>query len=112
MPVGFGFSVGDFIAGINLLIETVKSFSETHGAKADHQELGRELISLKNALDGIQALSLNTAQAAQISAVNAAVDSCRSCRWLRAAQQQIQKLRMCACEAMELSGVQKWCVGC
>ena len=77
MPVGFGFSVGDFIAGINLLIEIVKSFSETHGAKADYQELGRELISLKNALDGIQALSLNTAQAAQISAVNAAVDACR-----------------------------------
>ena len=79
MPVGFGFSVGDFIAGINLLIETVKSFSETHGAKADYQELGRELVSLKNTLDSIQTLSLNPAKAAQISAVNTAVDGCHLC---------------------------------
>lgn len=79
MPVGFGFSVGDFIAGINLLIDIVKSFSKSHGAKADYQELGRELVSLKNALESIQALSLNTAQAAQVSAVNTAVDGCHLC---------------------------------
>lgn len=79
MPVAFGFSVGDFITGINLLIDSVKSFSETHGAKADHEELQRELIVLKNTLDGIQALSLDQAQAAQILAVNDAIDACHSC---------------------------------
>lgn len=79
MPVAFGFSVGDFITGINLLIDSVKSFSETHGTKADHEELQRELIVLKNTLDGIQALSLDQAQAAQILAVNDAIDACHSC---------------------------------
>lgn len=79
MPVGFGFSVGDFIAGINLLIDSVKSLDEAHGAKADYQELGRELSSLKNALDGIQTFSPGQAQVAQVTAVNTAVDGCRLC---------------------------------
>ena len=79
MPIGFGFAVGDFIAGINFLIDGIKSFSETHGAKAHHQELGRDLTSLKNALDGIQTLSLSQTQVAQVTAVNTAVDGCRLC---------------------------------
>ena len=77
--VPFGFSIGDFIDGISLLIDGVKSFSETHGAKADHQKLRRDLISLKNTLDGIQTLSLDATQIAQQTAVNAALDDCRSC---------------------------------
>ena len=79
MPVVFGFSVGDFIAGIDLLVDSVKSLDEAHGAKADYQELGRELSSFKNALDGIQALSLGQAQVDQVTAVNTAVDGCRLC---------------------------------
>ena len=78
MPVGFGFSVGDFIAGINLLIDSVKSLDEAHGAKADYQELGRELSSLKNALDGIQTFFPGQ-EVAQVAAVNTAVDGCRLC---------------------------------
>ena len=79
MPVGFGFSVGDFIAGINLLIDSVKSLDEAHGAKADYQELGRELSNLKDAFDGIQRLSLSQAQVAQAKAVDTAVTGCRLC---------------------------------
>ena len=79
MPVAFGFSIGDFVAGINLLIESVKSLDEAHGAQADYQELGRELSSLINALDGIQTLSLSLALVAQVNAVNFAVDGCRLC---------------------------------
>ena len=79
MPVAFGFSIGDVIAGINLLIDSVKSLDSAHGAKADYQELGRELSSLNDALDGIQALSLSQAQLAQVKAVNTAVDGCRIC---------------------------------
>ena len=79
MPVGFGFSVGDFIAGINLLIDSVKSLDEAHGAKADYQELGRELSNLKDAFDSIQSLSLSQAQVAQVKVINTAVDGCRLC---------------------------------
>lgn len=74
-----GFCVGDFIAGINFLIDSVKIFSETHGTKADHQALQRELTIFKIALDGIQPLSLDQAHAAQIVAVNDAIDACRLC---------------------------------
>ena len=79
MPVPFGFSIRDFIAGINLLIEAVKSFNDTHGAQADYRELGRELTGLQNALDGIKAVSINIVQAAQILEIITAVDDCRSC---------------------------------
>ena len=79
MPVAFGFSIGDFIAGINLLIDSVKSLDEAHGAKADYRELGRELSNLKDAFDGIQSLSLSQAQVAQVKAVNTAVAGCRLC---------------------------------
>lgn len=77
--VGFGFSVGDFIAGVNLLIDAVHSLSDTYGARADYKELERELQSLNSGLDGIKALSLNPTQATEIFAVNAAVDKCFAC---------------------------------
>ena len=77
--VAFGFSVGDIIAGVNLLIEAVQSLDATHGAQADYQELGRELQSLSSGLDGIGALSLDSTYEAEILAVNAAVDKCRTC---------------------------------
>ena len=79
MPVAFGFSIGDFIAGINLLIDSVKSLDKAHGAKADYQELARELSSLNDALDGIHTLSLSQAQVSQVKAVSTAVDGCRLC---------------------------------
>lgn len=63
MPVSFGFSVGEIVAGVNqrqtpYSFDSAQSFSETRGAKADYRELQRELISPKNLLDGIQTLSL------------------------------------------------------
>lgn len=77
--VAFGFSVGDFIAGVNLLIDAVYSLSDTYGAQADYKELERELQSLNCGLDGIKALSLSPKQATEISAVTAAVDKCFIC---------------------------------
>ncbi len=79
MPVALGFAVGDFIAGINFLIDAVRSLNDTYGARADYQELGRELSNLTNALNGIQSLSLDPVQTNQIAAVNAAVNECRLC---------------------------------
>ncbi len=77
--VAFGFSVGDLIASVNLLIDVAHSLDNTHGAQADYQELGRELQSLNSGLDGIGALSLDSKYEAEILAVNAAVDKCRTC---------------------------------
>lgn len=77
--VGFGISVGDFIAGINTLIDIVHSLSDTNGAQADYKELGSELQSLKSGLDGIEALSPDLAQTTEFSTLIAAVEKCRAC---------------------------------
>ena len=77
--VAFGFSVGDFIDGVNLLIDAIHSLSDTYGAQADYKELERELHSLNSGLDGIRSLSLEPSLETEISAVNAAVDKCHTC---------------------------------
>ena len=79
MPVPFGFSVGDFIGSVELLIDAVKSVRDTNGARDDYKELFRELKHLKIALECIKTLSLDPAQPVQLSAVGAAVHDCLLC---------------------------------
>ena len=77
--VSFGFSVGDFVAGINLLIDVVQSLNDTNGAQADYEELGRQLKNLRKAFECIEGLSLHATQTVQASAVEAALNDCRLC---------------------------------
>ena len=77
--VGFGISVGDFIAGINTLIDIIHSLRDTKGAQADYKELGSELQSLNSALDGVKALSPDPTQTTELSALNTAVERCQAC---------------------------------
>ena len=77
--VPFGFSVGDFIRGVDLLIDVVHSLSDTHGAQADYKEIESELHSLNNGLDSVRSLTQESSNETEISAVIAAVDKCRAC---------------------------------
>ena len=77
--VPFGFSVGDFIAGINLLIGAIHSLSDTNGAQADYEGLGRQLSNLKNGFECIEGLNLDDTQIAQVSAVATVLSDCRLC---------------------------------
>ena len=77
--VSFGFSVGDFVAGISLIIEAVHSLSDTNGAQADYEELGRQLTNLRKGFECIEGLNLGTTQLAQVSAVETALNDCRLC---------------------------------
>lgn len=77
--VPFGFSVGDFIAGVNLLIDAVHSLSDTNGAQADYEELGRQLKNLRKGFECIEGLHLDGRQSAQASAVGSALNDCRLC---------------------------------
>lgn len=77
--VPFGFSVGDFIAGINLLIDAIHSLSDINGAQADYEGLGRQLSNLKNGFECIEGLVLDDTQKAQVSAVHTALSDCRLC---------------------------------
>jgi hypothetical protein len=79
MPVPFGFSISDFISGINLIIDIVQSLQKTHGAQAGYQELGRELKNLNKGLHCIEDLSLDDVQPTHLSTVNEALKDCRLC---------------------------------
>ena len=75
--IPFGFSVGDCIAGISILIDAVHGLSKTNGAQADYDGLGRQLQNLSNGLGFVEGLSLDTAQ--QTLAVDTALHDCRRC---------------------------------
>ena len=79
LMVPFGFSVGDFIAGINLLIDAIHSLNDTNGAQADYEGLGRQLNNLKSGFECIESLDLDATQIAQVSAVDTALSDCRLC---------------------------------
>src|SRR2546429_7655607 len=72
MAVPFGFSVGDFIAAIRVLKDTIDALGDTKGASADYRELQPELPSLQNGLKAIQGLTLNDSQRNSFAAVEEA----------------------------------------
>jgi hypothetical protein len=75
MAVPFGFSVGDFIAGIKLLKSVFDSLSDAHGAKADYLELRKTLDTLGKALS--EASQFTTPQ--HQAAVKEEVADCKEC---------------------------------
>jgi hypothetical protein len=75
MAVPFGFSAGDFIAGIKLLKSAFDSLSDARGAKADYSELRQTLGALEKALDAAGQFTTLQHQAA----VGDEVANCREC---------------------------------
>ena len=75
MPVPFGFSVGDFVSSIKLLLDGIKSLRDTNGARDDYRELVRELKHLKTGLISVEALYIDSTQPIQCSAAKAVVDN-------------------------------------
>jgi hypothetical protein len=70
--MSFGWSVGDVIAGIDVLIRVFKALDDAKGGKAAYSELARELSSLQNALDGIGKYGLH-------SSMEQALGNCQQC---------------------------------
>lgn len=79
MPTPFKFSVRDFFNRIEFLIDILQNLSDANGARPMYQELARELQILQKSLECFQILCLQSTNPAQLSDVNNAVDSCRSC---------------------------------
>jgi hypothetical protein len=75
MAVPFGFSVGDFIAGIKLLKAAYDSLSDVGGAKADYLDLRKTLSALDKALN--EASQFTTPQ--HQAAVGEEVKDCKEC---------------------------------
>jgi hypothetical protein len=81
MPVGFGFSIGDVISGIQLLHNSIEAVNNVNGSSADYASLIAELESLNTALEAASELTsehlVNREQ--QQKAINSVVKACQKC---------------------------------
>lgn len=73
----FGFSVGDFLSGINLIREIIKALEDSAGSSAEYRELIKGLYSLERALLEVKALNLDESQYAQQIALRQATTQCQ-----------------------------------
>ena len=56
MAAAFGFSVGDFVNGINLVKDVIKALKDSTGSSKEYLELIAELRTLESALLDVKAL--------------------------------------------------------
>jgi hypothetical protein len=73
----FGFSFGDFIAGINPVKDLIIALNDSVGAKAKYRRLIAELINLERALTEVQHLKVGASQASQKIVLEAAALQCQ-----------------------------------
>ena len=76
--VPFGFSFGDFVAGISLLKSLIDALDGTFGAKAEYQGLIAELYCLERALVAIKEIEV-LENSREYDATQQAVRGCREC---------------------------------
>ncbi|EXJ84193.1 hypothetical protein A1O3_04860 [Capronia epimyces CBS 606.96] len=73
----FGFSVGDFIAAIELCAKVGKSLRTVGGASDDYQHVAIELEGLQLALARLQALEPTESNVSQVNAIRGMALACR-----------------------------------
>ncbi|KAL8807266.1 MAG: hypothetical protein Q9182_000771 [Xanthomendoza sp. 2 TL-2023] len=82
MSAGFGFSVGDIVAALKLIKQSVEALQDTKGSTADYQALSHEIDSLRDGLEAIEDLRLHQRggpRSKQNVAVQEAVARCCHC---------------------------------
>jgi hypothetical protein len=77
MSVGFGFSVGDFLAGIQLVRDIISSLQASGGSTASYQGLAFTLFSLESALLEVKTLDFGDQHYQQINALKCAATQCQ-----------------------------------
>jgi hypothetical protein len=77
MLPGFGFSVGDFISGINLIRDLINALEDSSGSSKDYHDLIRELYSLERALLEVKHLNVDESLQPQKIAVTQAAVQCQ-----------------------------------
>ncbi|KAF8867191.1 hypothetical protein BDZ45DRAFT_609401, partial [Acephala macrosclerotiorum] len=77
MSVGFGFSVGDFIAAIELVGTVIDSLRSSGEAAAEYRELVSQLFSLETALIQVKNLEFEEVQYAEVVALRQAAAQCQ-----------------------------------
>ena len=87
----FGFSVGDFISGINIVRDLIKALEDSTGSSSEYRNLITELYSLERALIEVRHLTLDESQHAQSVALKQAAAQCQDT--IDAFLQKIQKFQ-------------------
>ena len=78
MAVGFGFSVGDLLAGIRVFKDSIEAFNDTKGATADFAALVGEISTLQDGLEAIEELQAeNNFSSKQFAAIDRAISACQ-----------------------------------
>lgn len=77
MSAGFGFSVGDFITGIQLVRDVITSLQASGGPSSEYQALAMELFSLEPALLEVKALKSLDDQPKKLKALKWAASRCQ-----------------------------------
>jgi hypothetical protein len=77
MAVGFGFSVGDFIAALELVGTVIDALRDSGLASAEYRELLRVLYSLETGLMQVKRLEIEESQRAQLIALQQAAAQCQ-----------------------------------
>lgn len=77
MSVGFGFSVGDFIAAIQLVRTVIDALSTSSHSSVELQELLRQLQSLDTALREVETLQVDESLFAEILALKQSAAQCQ-----------------------------------
>ncbi|KAK2602929.1 hypothetical protein N8I77_009426 [Diaporthe amygdali] len=74
---GFGFSVGDFIAGVSLVKKLIRALNDAAGSRAAYRKLIAELLNLDDALTEISKLQLGPSQTSQKTALQRVATQCQ-----------------------------------
>jgi hypothetical protein len=77
MSVGFGFSVGDFIAAIELVGTVIDALRESGSSSSEYGALISQLYTLKSALLRVKRLELDDSQHAEKIALRQAASQCQ-----------------------------------
>ncbi|QDS77250.1 hypothetical protein FKW77_003496 [Venturia effusa] len=79
MVFPFGVSVGDFIAGINIILDCVKAVDDVTGATTSYQQLVSTLDAISQSLRSVDALDVQALPQSQQQAIKAAATACLRC---------------------------------
>ena len=78
MSTGFGFSIGDLLAGIRVVKDSIEAFSDTKGASADFAALVGEISTLQDGLEAIAELQAeHNFSPKQFAAIDRAISACQ-----------------------------------
>ena len=76
MSVVFGFSVGDFIAALELVATVIDAIRNSGVANTEYRELLRQLYSLETALLQVKRLDIDDCLHAELTALRQAAAQC------------------------------------